>query len=357
MDRTEVDMADTISIGERVVGPDQPAFIVAEVAQAHDGSLGLAHAFIDAAAEAGADAVKFQTHIAAAESTLQEQFRVKFSRQDVTRYDYWKRMEFTTGQWEGLARHAEERKLVFLSSAFSSDAVRLLNALGMPAWKIASGEIASRPLLKEIVATGKPLIVSTGMSLWSEIEETVRLLKSWNAPFCLLQCTSSYPTPLEQVGLNVIGEMRKRFGCPVGLSDHSGTVYPAFAALARGCDLLEMHLTLDRRMFGPDVGSSLTVDELRMVSQARDAFVTMDAHPVDKDRKAQELMETRRLFMRSAAPIRDLPVGTVLSADMICVKKPGTGIPVERIDALIGRRLARAVRSNELFSEEDFSDE
>jgi len=343
-------------MGKRAVGPDQPAFIVAEVAQAHDGSLGLAHAFIDAAAEAGADAVKFQTHIAAAESTIQEQFRVKFSRQDVTRYDYWKRMEFTSEQWEGLARHAEKRELVFLSSAFSTTAVRLLMGIGMPAWKIASGEIASMPLLQEMIATGKPLIVSTGMSPWSEIEETVRLLKEWKTAFCLLQCTSRYPTPLNEVGLNVIGEMRKRFGCPVGLSDHSGTVYPALAALARGCDFLELHLTLDRRMFGPDVGSSLTVDEFRMVSQARDAFATMDAYPVDKDRNAQELMDTRRLFMRSAAPTRDLSAGTVLKPEMICAKKPGTGIPAERIDSLIGRRLARAVRSNELFSEEDFSE-
>jgi N-acetylneuraminate synthase len=349
-------MTDTITINGRVVGAGQSTFIVAEVAQAHDGSLGLAHAFIDAAAEVGADAVKFQTHIAAAESTLQEQFRVKFSSQDATRYDYWKRMEFTAEQWQGLARHAQECKLVFLSSAFSSAAIRLLQDIGMPAWKIASGEVASQPLLLEMIATGKPLIVSTGMSPWSEIEETVRFLKGWKASFCLLQCTSRYPTPLKEVGLNVIGEMRKRFGCPVGLSDHSGKAYPALAALALGCDVLELHLTLDRHMFGPDVGSSLTVDEFRIISQARDAFATMNAHPVDKDRTAQELMDTRRLFMRSAAPTRDLPAGTVLSAEMICAKKPGTGIPAERIDSLIGRRLARAVRSNELFSEEDFSE-
>lgn len=349
-------MDETITINGRIVGAGQPTFIVAEIAQAHDGSLGLAYSFIDAAAEAGADAVKFQTHIAAEESTIQEQFRVKFSRQDATRYEYWRRMEFTAEQWQGLARRAEERKLVFLSSAFSLAAIRLLRDIGVPAWKIASGEIASRLLLQEMITTGKPLMVSTGMSPWSEIEQTVRLLRGWNVPFCLLQCTSRYPTPLKEVGLNVIGEMRNRFDCPVGLSDHSGTVYPALAALARGCDVLELHLTLDRRMFGPDVGSSLTVDEFRMVSQARDAFTVMNAHPVDKDHTAQELMETRHLFMRSAAPTHDLPAGIVLSAEMICAKKPGTGIPAEQIGSLIGRRLARAVRSNELFSEEDFSD-
>lgn len=349
-------MTDTINIDGRIVGAGQPAFIVAEVAQAHDGSLGLAHAFIDAAAEAGADAVKFQTHIAAAESTRQEQFRVKFSRQDATRYDYWQRMEFTPEQWQGLACHADERKLVFLSSAFSMAAVRLLSDIGVPAWKIASGEITSRPLLQEIVATGKPLIVSTGMSPWSEIEATVFLLKSWNAPFCLMQCTSRYPTPLKQVGINVMAEMRKRFGCPVGLSDHSGTVYPALAALARGCDVLELHLTLDRRMFGPDVSSSLTVDEFRLVTRARNAFDVMVGNPVDKDVLAEELAEMRHLFNRSAAPTRDLPAGTVLVADMVCAKKPGTGIPVDKIESLMGRCLKRDVNANDLFSEEDFSD-
>jgi len=349
-------MTRTITINGRVIGSGYPTFLVAEVAQAHDGSLGLAHAFVDAAAEAGADAVKFQTHLAAAESSRQDQFRIKFSQQDQTRYDYWKRMEFTAEQWQGLARHAEERKLVFLSSAFSSAAVRLLGSIGMPAWKIASGEIVSRPLLQELVATGKPLIVSTGMSPWSEIEDTVRLLRDWKAPFGLLQCTSRYPTPLENVGLNVIGEMRARFGCPVGLSDHSGTVYPALAAMARGCEILELHLTLDRRMFGPDVSSSLTVEEFKLVAMARSAFALMDMHPVDKNDTAEELADMRKLFMRSVAPTRDLHAGTVLTVDMLCAKKPGTGIPADQIDSLVGRRLRRLVRSDDLFSEEDFSD-
>ncbi len=345
-----------ITIQGKNVGPGHRTFLVAEVAQAHDGSLGLAHSFVDAAADAGADAVKFQTHIASAESTRQEQFRVKFSEQDATRYDYWRRMEFSAEQWQTLASHAERRGLVFLSSAFSLEAVRLLKALDLAAWKIASGEIASRALLDEIIAAGRPLIVSTGMSPWAEIADTVGMLRARGTAFCLLQCTSRYPTPLNAVGLNVLDEMRRRFGCPVGLSDHSGTVFPALAAMARGCDLLELHLTLDRRMFGPDVSSSLTVDEFRLVAQAREAFETMGANPVDKDTAAAELAEMRKLFMRSAAPARDLPAGTVLTPEMISAKKPGTGIPAERSGELVGRRLARDVRADDLFSEKDFSD-
>lgn len=349
-------MSNTIRIDTRVVGAGHPTFLVAEIAQAHDGSLGLAHAYIDAAADAGADAVKFQTHIASAESTRQERFRVKFTRQDATRYEYWRRMEFTPEQWQGLATHAAERKLVFLSSAFSLPAVQLLSALDMPAWKIASGEIATGPLLQAMIATGKPLIVSTGMSSWREIDETVLFLQRFKTSFGLMQCTSRYPTPLEAVGINVMHEMRERFNCPVGLSDHSGTIYPALMALARGCDILELHLTLDRRLFGPDVSSSLTVEEFRTVAQGRHAFALMNAHPVDKDVVAQDLAEMRRLFNRSAAPTRDLSAGTVITADMICAKKPGTGIPLDRIGALVGRRLIRDVKSDELFAEGDFSD-
>src|SRR5215467_9214956 len=138
--------------------------IVAEVAQAHDGSLGTAHAFIDACARAGADAIKFQTHIAAAESSPGEPWRIKFSRQDASRYDYWKRMEFTEEQWAGLALHAKERGLIFLSSPFSSEAMDLLDRLGMEAWKVGSGEIGNTPLIQRMAKTGKPVLLSSVMS-------------------------------------------------------------------------------------------------------------------------------------------------------------------------------------------------
>src|SRR5438874_4963574 len=136
--------------------PEARCLIVGEVAQAHDGSLGMAHAFIDAIANAGADAVKFQTHIAAAESTLAEPWRVKFSHQDETRYDYWKRMEFSEAQWVGLKRHADDRKLLFLSSPFSIEALELLQRIGIKAWKVASGEISNEPMFERMVASGLP---------------------------------------------------------------------------------------------------------------------------------------------------------------------------------------------------------
>ena len=169
------------------MGGDAPAYLIAEVAQAHDGSLGTAHVFIDAAAEAGADAVKFQTHIAAAESTRDEPFRVKFSDQDSTRLDYWGRMEFSPEHWAGLACHARERGLHFLSSAFSLEAVELLRNLDVPAWRIASGEVSSDALIDAICADAKPVLLSTGMSPWADIDLAVARVREAGAPVAVLQ--------------------------------------------------------------------------------------------------------------------------------------------------------------------------
>jgi N,N'-diacetyllegionaminate synthase len=346
-------MSDSITIQGRRIGPQSPCFLIAEVAQAHDGSLGAAHAYIDAAANAGVDAVKFQTHIAEAESTLDEPFRIKFSRQDETRYAYWKRMEFSPEQWAGLAAHAQERKLVFLSSAFSVAAVKLLKKLGMAAWKVGSGEVGTRDLLDAMLAAGGPILLSTGMSNYAEIGEVVARLRGRGAELALFQCTSRYPVSLAEVGLNVIGELRQRFTCPAGLSDHSGRIYPALAAMAQGADMIEAHIVFDKRMFGPDTPASLTVAEFKHIAQARDAIAQMLAHPVDKDRMAGDLAQTRAMFGKSVALLRSLPAGTVLARDMLTVKKPGTGIPAAEIDSLIGRRLKRDADAQRLLSRDD----
>src|SRR5687768_16079635 len=169
--------------------------IIGEVAQAHDGSLGMAHAFIDAIAAAGADAVKFQTHIAAAESTPGEPWRVKFSPQDETRYAYWKRMEFTEEQWHGLKQHAAEKGLLFLSSPFSVEAVDLLTRVGVAGWKVASGEVATTPMFEQMARSGLPFLLSTGMSSLGEIDDAVRRVYAYGVPLAVMQCTTAYPCP------------------------------------------------------------------------------------------------------------------------------------------------------------------
>jgi N-acetylneuraminate synthase len=178
-------------------------------------------------------------------------------------------------------------------------------------------------------------------------------LRQRGAALALFQCTTRYPVGLNEVGLNVIGELRRRFDCPAGLSDHSGTVYPALAAMAQGADLIEAHIVFDKRMFGPDTPASLTVEEFKQVAKARDAFAQMLSSPVDKDRIAGDLADTRALFGKSIALARSLPAGTVLARDMLTVKKPGTGIPASEIDSLVGRRLKRDADAQRLLSRDD----
>jgi len=334
----------------------QRCTIVAEVAQAHDGSLGMAHAFVDAIADAGADAVKFQTHLAAAESSPDEPWRVKFSPQDATRYDYWRRMEFTEDQWQGLKRHADERGLRFYSSAFSLEAVDLLTRVGVAGWKIASGEVTNRPLFERMAATGLPFILSSGMSSLAELDTAVEWVWARGLPLTVLQCTTAYPCPPEKVGLNLIPLLRARYQCPVGLSDHSGTIYAGLAAAALGIDMLEVHVAFHRGMFGPDVPASVTFEELRQLVEGVRFVERMRANPVDKDALAADMAPLKQIFGKSLVARADLPAGALLQAEHLTSKKPGTGIPVERLPQIVGRRLARSVQAGARLAEEDLEE-
>ncbi len=327
--------------------------VIGEVAQSHDGSLGTAHAFIDAIARAGADAVKFQTHIAAAESTPGEPWRVKFSQQDATRYDYWKRMEFTEEQWHGLKRHADDCGLLFLSSPFSLEAVEMLERVGVPAWKVASGEVSNMPMFERMSATGLPMFLSSGMSSLEEIDGVVRRVKQKDLPLAVLQCTTSYPCPPEKVGLNLIPEFRERYGCAVGLSDHSGTIYPGMAAATLGIEVLEVHVALSREMFGPDVPASLTTTEFAQLVEGVRFIEKMKANPVDKNRAADETAPLRNLFTKSVVARSDLSEGIILREEHLAAKKPGTGIPAARLPELIGTRLLRDIKADELLLDTD----
>lgn len=343
-------------IEKRLIGPGSPPMVVGEVAQAHDGSLGMAHAFIDAIADAGADAVKFQTHIAAAESSPLEPFRVKFSRQDPTRYDYWKRMEFSLDGWAGLAEHARQRGLIFLSSPFSEEAVDLLEKVGMPAWKIASGEVNNPLLMERIAATGKPVLLSTGMSPLAEVDGVVIEIKKRGLPLLVFQCTSQYPSGPEDIGLNMLEVFRQRYRTPVGISDHSGKIYTGLAAAALGAHMIEVHVTLSRQMFGPDVVVSLTPAELAQLVEGARFIHTALAHPVNKDSRAVDLQEMRSLFTKSLVARRDLKSGQRLARADVAARKPGTGIPAARMDEFIGRTLRRDVTAEQFLSPEDFED-
>jgi N,N'-diacetyllegionaminate synthase len=336
---------------------DNRCLIIGEVAQAHDGSLGMAHAYIDAIADAGADAVKFQTHLAEAESTLLEPWRIKFSLQDDTRYEYWKRMEFTEKQWIGLKQHAEDKGLIFLSSPFSIEAVELLVRVGVSAWKIASGEAGSLFMFDRIISTGNPILLSTGMSPLAEIDAAVERIKSHGVDYILLQCTSAYPCPPEKIGLNLLNFFRERYGCPVGLSDHSGTIYPGLAAVVLGAKAIEVHVTLSREMFGPDVSASVTTQELRQLVEGVRLIECLLENPVNKDDMATELSSVRNLFTKSIVTRVDLSAGVRLSDEFLAFKKPGTGIPASSLKEIIGRRLSRPVPAGKILHWEDLEED
>jgi N-acetylneuraminate synthase len=345
--------AEIINLGNKKIGGQNPVFIIGEVAQAHDGSLGMAHAYIDAIAKTGADAVKFQTHIADEESSTDEQWRVKFSYQDKTRFDYWKRMEFTREQWAGLKKHASEVGLAFISSPFSIKAAMLLHDIGVPVWKIASGEINNTPFINFIKNTGIPLIISTGMSDLKEIDSCINSLNEKKISFAVLQCTSIYPCPVEKIGINLIPFFKKRYNCPAGLSDHSGNLLAGIAAAVYGADIIESHVVLSRDCFGPDVTSSITIQELRRLVDGAGFMKKLADNPVDKDHIYNEIIETRKLFTKSIAYAESLPSGTVLEEKHIKFVKPGEGIPPERMDEVIGRVLKRDVSGGNFLNFKD----
>ena len=311
--------------------------MIAEVALAHDGSLGAAHAYLDAAADAGADAVKFQTHIASEESSAEEQFRVPVFPQDATRYAYWERTAFTEEQWLGLKQHADARGVLFLSSPFSVAAVHLLRRIGTPAWKIGSGETNNALLLDACMAGNEPVLVSTGMSYWKEIDAVVGVLQARDIPVLLMQCTSRYPCPPDQLGLNLIPEYADRYGCPAGFSDHSGELAPAIAAATLGAKAIEVHVTWHRKSFGPDVKSSLTLEQFAELTRGVRQVEAALAASVDKDGSSRSLEDMRQLFTKGLVAREPLRAGTQLEARHLDARKPCIGIPASRYKDVVGK--------------------
>lgn len=314
-------------------------FIIAEIAQAHDGSLGIAHSYIDALAETGVHAVKFQTHIAEAESSEYEPFRVKFSYEDNTRFDYWKRMEFIPEQWAGLKKHCEDKNLEFLSSPFSCAAVDLLEKLNVKKYKIGSGEVNNYLMLEKIARTGKEIILSSGMSSLTELDNTVDFLKPFGNKVSLLQCTTSYPTIAGQWGLNMIPALKDRYKLPVGFSDHSGDIFACLGATAVGAEILEFHATFDKDMFGPDAKASLNMNQIRKLVEGANAIHTDKETSLNKE-SSEKYTELKKIFEKSLAVNKDLVAGHILVNDDLEAKKPsGKGIAAADFKSVLGRKL------------------
>jgi N-acetylneuraminate synthase len=328
-------------------------FIIAEIAQAHEGSLGIAHSYIDALAKTGVNAVKFQTHIAEAESSEFENFRINFSYEDVTRSDYWKRMEFTIEQWSGLKKHCEDLGIEFISSPFSCAAVDLLEKIGVNKYKIGSGETTNYLMLQKIAQTGKNIFLSSGMSSYTEIDETLNFLKPFKNHISLFQCTTEYPTSPETWGLNVISEMKNKFQLPIGFSDHSSDIYAPLAAVTLGAELLEFHAVFHKDIFGPDAKASLDMEQIKqLVIGVRDIEKSIN-NPVDKNDNLK-YESNKILFGKSLAINKYLENGHILQIEDLESKKPADkGIPASEFYSIIGRKLNKSLKKWEFITIND----
>lgn len=325
-------------------------FIIAEVGMLHEGSLGLARCLVDAAYGCGANAIKFQTHIAE-EETLKDAPAPSYF-QNEPRFDYFKRTAFSVDQWKELKVYCDNKGIEFLSSPFSIKAVELLHSIGMSIFKVPSGEVTNIPYLEKISKVAESILLSSGMSNWIELDEAVQAIQKHNKNITVLQCTSAYPCPYESVGLNILSELKERYKLPFGLSDHTLTNFASYAATTLGASVIEKHLTLSRLSYGSDAKHSLEPDEFQQLVEGIRAIEKMQHNPVDKN-NLSKLGQMKLIFQKSLVTACSIQAGTVIESHMIAFKKPGGGIPPKNLNQVIGRRVKRFLPADAVLSEGD----
>lgn len=341
-----------VMIGDRAVGELEPVMVVAEVGVNHDGDLVTALELVEAAAWAGADAVKLQTFSPAelaVEGAPLAPYQRERSSEAADQREMLERLCLAVEDLEAVARRSAELGLIFLSSPFDVPSAGLLERIGVPALKVASGELTNLPLLVALSERDLPLILSTGMATLAEIGEAVSAVRAGGSPLILLHCVSSYPTPPGQANLRSLDTLREAFRVPVGYSDHCLGLGASLAAVARDACLIERHITLDRARRGPDHAISLEPRELReLVTGIRDTEAMLgDGRKVAQ---AAELA-TRSLARRSIVAARALAEGETLTAAALTAKRPGHGLSPARLGELIGTRLARPLARDEMLTE------
>ena len=331
-------------------------YIIAEIGNTHEGSLGLAKQFIKAAAECGVDAVKMQTHIFEAESLPCAPNPPYFK--DETRKEYFERTSFTLEQWKELKRYTQnDLKIDFFSSPFSLEAVDLLEKIGMDIYKIASGEVNNIPLLEKIAKTKKSVLLSSGMSSWTEIDEAVQTLQlNGCEDLTVLQCTSEYPCPPEQSGLNVLDELKLRYkNIKIGYSDHTMGVAIPLAAVVKGATVIEKHFTLSQKMYDSDAMNSIEPEDFkRLVDEIRQIQIAL-SHNVDKDQKVRSLKDMKKTFEKSIVSRRSIKRLEIINERDLAFKKPGDGIPARDYNKILGKRIKKYVDKDYQFTWEDFT--
>ena len=335
--------AKTVRIGSRLIGDDCPPYVIAEACVNHQGDFEHAKKMVVFAHAMGADAIKFQMHILDDEMLRQVPMSHNFEK---SLWDTIADTNFSTEQHAELMRFCEEVGIQYLCTPFSKKSADILDELGIVAFKTGSGELTNIPLMRHIAAKGKPMIVSTGMSLIDEIAETVNVLKGMGVPLVLTHCVSAYPCPYERVNLQMVPRLAQLFGVPVGLSDHSRGIYTAIASVALGACVLEKHFTFDRTQPGPDHKSSIEGYELgELVKGARAVFLA-DGAEREIFPEEREIVAWARESVVSIVPIAK---GTKITPDMVTVKRPTAGadaFPARELDAVIGKTSAADIAAD-----------
>lgn len=340
-----------LKIGDRLVGEGQSCFIIAEAGVNHNGSLDMALKLVDAAAEAGADAVKFQKRELTnlyPDSLLNDPNSAEWAFQYML--PILQRTELAHDDFRTIKSHCDRRGIRFMCTPWDEDSLDFLNELGQDAIKVASADLVNFPLLEKIAATCKPMILSTGMATLHEIERTVAFLQARHAPFAMLHCVSTYPAPFESLNLRFI-ETLKQFGVPVGYSSHERGIAMPLIALALGASIIEKHITLDRTLPGPDHPASLEPQGMvKLVRDIRNAEQALGGE--DKRLSSMEKLN-RQVLRKSLVAARPLSTGDVITREMVAVKGPGKGLSPQRIDELLGATLERDVDAHDYFTEGD----
>lgn len=332
-----------LRIGDRLVGDGHPVLVIAEGCDNHLGDMGRAREMIHAAAAAGADAIKFQHHLPD-EEMLREGVPTT-ANFDEPLYEFLQRCALTLDQHAELVEECASAGITYLCTPFSAKAAEEIAPLGVPAFKIGSGELTDLPSLARIAEHGVPLICSTGMATHEEIDATVAFLRPRVAGLALLNCTSAYPTRPEDVDLGVIGVLRERHGLVIGHSDHTPEIWTTIGSVVAGARIVEKHLTLDHALPGPDRDVSIDPSELAdLVRGVRQVEVALGA----EKRIRPEEAAIREWAHRSVVTVRPVAAGSVLGPDDLATKRPGTGIPAARLGEVQGRRAARDLPADHL---------
>lgn len=343
------------------IGPHEPCYIIAEAGVNHNGSLEIAKKLVDAAKDAGADAVKFQA-FRSDKLVTRDADRAAYQEKNIggeeTQYEMLKRLELPYDDFKELKSYCDERGILFLSTPHTEDAIDFLDPL-MPVFKIGSPDLTNHPLLKAAARKGKLLILATGMATLAEVKEAIAIVEAeGNKDIILLHCTSNYPCPRDEVNLRAMQNMRE-LGFPVGYSDHTLGIDIALMAAKLGAVIIEKHFTLDKDMEGPDHVASLDPAELKELVRrlkARDYPEPSEevlGNPEKRPNRSElTIMKHARKSIVAATDIKE---GELFTEANLAIKRPGTGISPGRYGSLLGKRAKRAMKADELLKEEDIA--